>query len=493
MTRFALCIWLLAFTIPIPFVIGQEAKLDASAKPETTAKPKTVPVTTGSIQSDVVFAATFVPSESSEISVSLKTLTTLKVEDVSPHGASVKQGDILIRFDTDSVKEQLEAQERTVAGLRLSLDEAERDAKLAEVQAPLDKEQAELAKKQSDEDFKYYQEFEREFNEKSNEQRLKSMKDSLDYTAEELRQLEKMYKADDLTEESEEIVLRRARDDLERQKFNLEQTQMIHRKNKEFSLPRAQRDRKVAQRLADIAWERFQLTFPHQVEKRSHGLAKARQELQKATKTLEQLREDMKACEVKSPRTGVVYYGRVQSGKWVGAAEWRAKLRKNGSIGANEVFMTIVNPESLQLIGTVPESEVTKLRVGVSGKITPTAMKKERLDVVVKSISPIPSTESQFEVNLDLAKANRSIVAGMTGSVRVTDYFAARALSLPINVVHTDEIDDTIRYVYTLSDEGKPIRKTVEVGVVQGDRIEIRSGISVSESILAEKPTTDRL
>jgi len=362
---------------------------------------------------------------------------------------------------------------------------------MAEVQAPLDTEQAELAKKQSDEDFKYYQEFEREFSEKSNEQRLKSMKDSLDYTAEELRQLEKMYKADDLTEESEEIVLRRARDDLERQRFNLEQTEMIHRKTKEFSMPRAQRDRKVAQRLADIAWERFQLTSPLQIEKRSLGLAKARQELQKATKTLDQLREDMKACEVKAPRTGVVYYGRVQSGKWVGAAELRTKLRKYGSIGANEVFMTIVNPEGLQLIGTVPESEVTKLRVGVSGKITPTAMKKERLEVVVKSISPIPSLDGQFEVNLDLSKANRSIVAGMTGSVRVTDYFAARALSLPVNVVHTDEMDDTIRYVYTLSDEGKPIRKSVEVGVVQGDRVEIRSGISVSDSVLAEKPKTE--
>ncbi len=491
MTRFALSVWLLAFTISVPYVIGQEAKPEVSAKPETPAKPKTVPVTIGSIQSEVVFAATFAPSEFSEISVGLKNLTALKVEEVASHGASVKQGDILIRFDTDSVKEQLEAQERTVAGLRLSLDEAERDAKLADVQAPLDREQAELAKKQSDEDFKYYQEVEREFSEKSNEQRLKSMKDALDYTAEEMRQLEKMYKADDLTEESEEIVLRRARDDLERQKFNLEQTEMIHRKTKEFSLPRAQRDRKVALRLADIAWERFQITFPLQTEKRSLGLAKARQELQKATKTLDQLREDMKACEVKAPRTGVVYYGRVQSGKWVGAAELRTKLRKYGLIGANEVFMTIVQPEGLQLIGTVPESEVTKLRVGVSGKITPTAMKRERLDVVVKSISPIPTLDGQFEVNMDLSKANRSIVTGMTGSVRVTDYFAARALSLPVNVVHTDEIDDTIRYVYMLSDEGKPIRKSVEVGVVQGDRVEIRSGISASDSVLAEKPKTE--
>ena len=487
--RLALCLGLAVFAWLPCLSIGQEAKSDS--KPESVVKPKTVPVTVANIQSDVVFAATFAPLDASEVSVSLKTVPALKVEEVVPHGSAVKQGDALIRFDTDSLKEQLEAQERTVVLLRLNLEEAEREAKLIEIQVPLDKEQAELTKKQADEDFAYYQKFEKEFNEKSNEQRLKSMRDAMDYTAEELRQLEKMYKADDLTEESEEIVLRRARDDLERQKFSLEQTEMLHRKTKELSLPRVQRDRKTALRMAEIAWERFQLTFPLQMEKRSLGLAKTRQELQKGLKTLEQLREDLKACDVKSPRTGIVYYGRVQAGKWVGVAELRTKLKKYGSVGSNEVLMTVVSPDNLQIVGSVPEADVTRLRVGGSGKIIPAAMKKERLDVVVKSIATIPSGEGQFDVSLELVKSNRSIVAGMTGSVRVTDYFAARALTLPLNVVFTDESDDTIRYVYSLSDEGKPVRKNVDVGVVQGERIEIRSGIVASESILAEKPKSE--
>jgi len=266
---------------------------------------------------------------------------------------------------------------------------------------------------------------------------------------------------------------------------------MLHRKTKELSLPRVQRDRKTALRMAEIAWERFQLTFPLQMEKRSLGLAKTRQELQKGLKTLEQLKEDLKACDVKSPRTGIVYFGRVQAGKWVGVAELRTKLKKYGSVASNEVLMTVVSPDNLQIVGSVPEADVTRLRVGGSGKIIPAAMKKERLDVVVKSIATIPSGEGQFDVSLELVKSNRSIVAGMTGSVRVTDYFAARALTLPLNVVFTDESDDTIRYVYSLSDEGKPVRKNVDVGVVQGERIEIRSGIVASESILAEKPKSE--
>ena len=50
-------------------------------------------------------------------------------------------------------------------------------------------------------------------------------KDTLEYEEEELRQLEKMYKADEATEETEKIVLKRARDTVKRAKFVLERTQ----------------------------------------------------------------------------------------------------------------------------------------------------------------------------------------------------------------------------------------------------------------------------
>lgn len=466
--------------------VAQETKPVAPAD-----KPKTVSVSMGSIQSEATFNVNFAPTEASEVSVDFQVLANIKIEEVVPHGASVKAGDTLIRFDTESLKEQIEVQERLVASLRLSMEEAEREAKLIQMQLPLDKEQAELTKQQADEDYKFYLEFDKTFAERSNDQRLKSSKDFVDYSAEELKQLEKMYKADDLTEESEEIVLRRAKDDLDRQKFSFEQAEQTYRRTKELSLPRTQRDRKNAHRLAEIAWERFQLTHPLTMEKRAQTMAKSRQELNKANKTLEQLREDLKACEVKSPRSGLVYYGRVQSGKWPGIAEGRAKLKKYGSIMSHDVFLTVVSPDRLQLVGNVSENEVAKLRVGESGKLTPTTMKNERLDVAVRSISSVPVGDGQFEVTLDIKNSNKDFVPGMTGSVRLVTYFNAKTMTLPTNVVLTDEIDDTIRYVNVLSPEDKVVRKNVEVGVTQGDRIEIRAGVGTSDKILLEKPKAE--
>ena len=53
---------------------------------------------------------------------------------------------------------------------------------------------------------------------------LKGAQFQLDYAQDELDQLEKMYEADDLTEDTEEIVLKRSRTEVDFAKFNLEQT-----------------------------------------------------------------------------------------------------------------------------------------------------------------------------------------------------------------------------------------------------------------------------
>ena len=55
---------------------------------------------------------------------------------------------------------------------------------------------------------------------------LKSSEQYLAYAAEELNQLKKMYEADDLTEETEEIILQRAQYQYERAKFSMKQLKL---------------------------------------------------------------------------------------------------------------------------------------------------------------------------------------------------------------------------------------------------------------------------
>ncbi len=84
----------------------------------------------------------------------------------------------------------------------------------------------------------------------------------LEYQQEELRQLEKMYKADDITEETEEIVLRRARDNVEQAKFMLEFAQLNHDHALKFDLPRKEEQVNEAAKRTALDWEKNKAAPP---------------------------------------------------------------------------------------------------------------------------------------------------------------------------------------------------------------------------------------
>ncbi len=104
---------------------------------------------------------------------------------------------------------------------------------------PLDLAANERAEKINTEDRKYYFDVQRPFNLKMADFNLKRARNSLEYTEEELRQLEKMYAADNVTEETEAIVLKRARDQLESAKVMVESSQISRDHELNFDIPRS--------------------------------------------------------------------------------------------------------------------------------------------------------------------------------------------------------------------------------------------------------------
>ena len=68
---------------------------------------------------------------------------------------------------------------------------------------------------------------------------LKYYEESLAYAAEELNQLKKMYEADDLTEETEEIILQRAQNQYDRAKFSLEAARIRNEDTLKIQIPEA--------------------------------------------------------------------------------------------------------------------------------------------------------------------------------------------------------------------------------------------------------------
>jgi RND family efflux transporter MFP subunit len=325
---------------------------------------------------------------------------------------------------------------------------------------------------------------------RSAEASLRMSNQYFDYQQEELNQLEKMYKADDITEETEEIVLKRARNDVENAKHSLEQAKASYETVTKVTIPRREIDVQRAAQTTALDLEKARVAIPVALRQKQLALAKLKQDHTKSTDKLTKLRADRAKLTVSAPIDGIVYLGRAVDGKWSGTAETADTLRAGGKPMAGGVLMTVVSPDSLYVRAVVPEKHFGDLRVGQEAKIALTAFAGVEVAGKLRKIDAIPSpTGFDAEFELKAAPSGSALAAGMTGKITVVAREEAQAIAVPAEAVQTDEADASKSYVLIVGADGKSTRRDVTVGRRLGDRVEIKQGLAAGDKILPKKPT----
>ena len=184
-----------------------------------------------------------------------------------------------------------------------------KSVELLERSTPIRLEAAERAERRASEELKRFLTVGRDSFIESADFSLQSAKNYLDYQMEELKQLEAMYEADDLTEETEEIVLKRTRNSVESAKFSLERAKLYHDREMSMNLPRTEHERQVAVKQAAIDLEKAKATLPAALESAKLKLSKQRLSLQKSETKLKRLLEDRESHDhqIAFERGGVLW------------------------------------------------------------------------------------------------------------------------------------------------------------------------------------------
>ena len=355
------------------------------------------------------------------ISIDAKEWTTFKVESIVEHGQSIQKGDVLIRFETEAYDKAVHEAEVALKTATWALE----DARLAYA---LEKQRTEIAlkaAKDADEravkDLKDWVTRGKSRRMESNERSLKRAKNSLEYQEEELRQLEKMYKADDLTEDTEEIILKRTRNTVESAKFSYELAQDSHRKMKEVTIPQTEETLKTAVKNAAITLRQTQETTPRKLQQQEIKLKQQEIELEEQKKKLKRLRSDRKFLEVRSPRNGIVYYGVATRGKWPAVSTLATSLKVGGSAKTKTGILSVVDPNSVQLRVSAPESSIRHLHLNKKVSVESVAYLDEKLQGKVSHVSRIPISEGNFDCILavELKQLKGKVLPGMKGSAKL--------------------------------------------------------------------------
>jgi len=467
--------------------LGGLASAGASKQASQPAGPATCKVARGTFRVEVKLSGVFESTKTAEVSLSPKAWSQLRVLKAVEHGQAVKKGEQLLWLDLKKIDKDIKTRTEGLAVWDVSVKQADEELRLLAKTTPEKLAQAARDRQRAAQDLERFTKIDRPLAEKTAANTLKYRQDVLAYTREELRQLEKMYKADDLTEETEEIVLKRQKDAVARAEFALASARVAHEKQMKITLPRQAQDVVTAKTAKDEATKSAETLLPLALRKKRFETAKAHRDAEAAAKHLAKIKADRTAMVVKAPIAGLVYYGQCVRGKWTTAATVRPKLVRGGDLTSNMVFMTVVDPKALRVRAVAAEKQLYRLRKGLKGHATPVGYPDRKLDVAIESVRTVPVAPGQFDVVLSLAGDSGPITPGMTCKLVLSAYAKANALTVPASAVHTDPAKPKERFVY-LKTPGKPQKRVVEVGKTHGDKTEIVKGLAEGEEVLLKAP-----
>lgn len=436
---------------------------------------------------------TFESPVMAEVRLETKRGGQFTVEKAVPHGTRVGKGDPVVTVETEKFDDDIADQELAGRLADIAHDLLEKELKLVEKATPLWLEMARTSRRRLTEDLARYEEKEKALAKDLNDVSLEFAEFSRENAEEELEQLEKMYKQDDLTEETEEIVLKRARFQARIARFSALLSRDRHDRMATLDLPRRLDMLRRSSEFSALELEQAEAELPQALARMRLSVEKSAADRRQATRRLAEAKALRRLLPVTAPIDGTVYYGRFHQGRWVDADNAAQQLRPGGQYDTRQVLLTVVAPGRLTVRAGVPEKDLSRVPVNADARIVPKAFPEAACPARVRSVSAVPVAAGKFEALLDLAEDLPRVVAGMEAEVRVTADQRPEVLAVPRKAVFTDDFDGGRRHVLVFSGVGKePMKRVVAVGRSNDDLTEITAGLSVGEEILLEKPAAPK-
>jgi len=243
----------------------------------------------------------------------------------------------------------------------------------------------------------------------------------------------------------------------------------------------ALREARVERRYADIELERLrELEASGAASSKQGDAARARAERAAATvaraeAALHTLRTQLGYATVRSPLSGRVLDVFEEEGSAVSPVT---------SVTGGTVLLSLAATESLHLEGLVDENEVTRVRVGQPARIRTEAFGDRVFEGVVREIAPLGErvqNVTYFEVKVTVTDPDAELLRPrMSADGDIVTEVLEDAVLVP---------ETALRYrgddVYALVEngDGSAQERVLEIGVVEGDRVQVMRGLEPGERV----------
>lgn len=426
--------------------------------------------------------ATALPDATSPIRLDAEAWENFKILTIAAHGSTVKKGAALLVFETEDIDRKLADTKQAIAAAKLNLAQAELDLATLEKTVPEQLARLKRAAAVAAEELEHFTKTARKSAEESAGFELKRSEQILASYKEELKQLTKMYEADDATEETEEIILQQQLDSVEAAEFALRMEILNQKRTVEVSLPRQLTELTQTRDDSALLLDKGAKDLPRSVELKKLEVAALKTGLERDGKTLANLEKDRTLFEIKAPADGIFYHGAIEDGKWT-TGDLIKNLAPGGAAPVGTTFATFIPAVAKPLIQAFPDQATARvLTVGAEGVAVVPGREDIAIPVSLKSIAVTPAPDLTHPATFTATwPENLSALPGQSLQIRVVTHNNDKAITVPTKALAYGPKGWTVEVKLA---DGKTEKRTVTRGRSDAENTEITAGLEAGQVVI---------
>ncbi|MDO8836943.1 MAG: efflux RND transporter periplasmic adaptor subunit [Vicinamibacterales bacterium] len=210
-------------------------------------------------------------------------------------------------------------------------------------------------------------------------------------------------------------------------------------------------------------------------------VAQARAAVAAAQAAVERAEEELANATIRSPIDGVVLSRPVELGSPVSSIL---------NLGANATLVMVLGDISQVYVkGNVDEADIGAVRLGQPARIKVETFRDKQFDGKVTQISPMGTDKDNvisFEVRVSIDNAGGELLANMTANAEIILEMHTATLVIPeAAIVYDAQRKASVDVVSAASKTGRE-RKTITVGVSNGTRTQVVSGLTEGQKVVLQ-------
>lgn len=336
----------------------------------------------------------------------------LRVKWTAAPGLAVKAGDKLAELEAPEYDDALVRAREGLVGAELALAGLKDAMALHDAGFPEQYTAAQRRLERAREELKFFKDVDRAQQVRSNELNLENSRNNIEDQEEELRQLERLYKGNDLAKESQDIVLNRSKRRLAQSKERHKMSEDRHERWIKVELPRREQDMEAAVKAAELEMQRMdQIKATGNAELRSR-LIGAERRLSDAKQYLAKLEADAAQLILTAPHDGFVVCGGAAGNDGVSTP-----LKAGDKTGKGQVIVAVIDASTLVLNVPVLANAREKYQPG-----TKVSVKSDDLGAnaegTVKAVGMIVK-DGKVTARVEVANTDGKLLPGARAAVSI--------------------------------------------------------------------------